>query len=377
LVKLSKTPYQKKYCKKEKGGGLMSLIVDIKKRLGDFSLEVSFEAKDHIMAVLGASGCGKSVTLKCIAGIEKPDSGVIIVDGKTLFDSNKKINLPPRKRKVGYLFQNYALFQTMTVQENIGIGITKSKAEKEEMVDRFMKNFYLDGLRKFYPSQLSGGQQQRVALARILATQPHIIMLDEPFSALDSYLKWQLEQEMRTILSDFGGTTLFVSHNRDEVYRICDYISVLNDGKLEASGEKWEIFKNPRTYASAMLTGCKNFSTAKKIDQHTVKAIDWGVDLKINTEVPDNVQYVGVRAHQISVTKKPKYQNKNVIQCKVLDTMEDTFSVILMLQNVQVNSNSQFSRLRLEMDKESFKKDEMQNEIEIEINPDDLLLLTS
>ena len=207
----------------------MSIYVDIKKSFGNFKLNIQFEAGDEIFALLGASGCGKSITLKCIAGIEKPDEGQIILDGVTLFDSNKKINLSPQKRKTGLLFQNYALFPNMTVEENIGVAIKNSKSSKENIINTYINMFHLHGLEKHFPHQLSGGQQQRVALARILASEPNILMLDEPFSALDSYLKWQLEQEMSNILNNYKGTTLFVSHNRDEVYRLCDKICVIQN----------------------------------------------------------------------------------------------------------------------------------------------------
>ena len=165
----------------------MSLYVDIEKHLPGFHLRTSFEAGNEILSILGASGCGKSLTLKCIAGIETPDRGRIVLDGRVLFDSQKRINLPVRDRKIGYLFQTYALFPHMTVRENIACGLT---SRDRSFVGSWVEKFYLSGLEDHYPSQLSGGQQQRTALARMLASRPSLIMLDEPFSALDDYLKW-------------------------------------------------------------------------------------------------------------------------------------------------------------------------------------------
>ena len=167
----------------------MSLKVHIHSKLKGFELKVDFETNGKPMGILGASGCGKSMTLKCIAGIMTPDEGYIELRGKVLFDSKNKINLKPQDRKVGYLFQNYALFPNMTVAQNIAVGIRGSKSEKTEVVTKMLHNFHLQGLEKRYPSQLSGGQQQRVALARILAYEPDALLLDEPFSALDAYLK--------------------------------------------------------------------------------------------------------------------------------------------------------------------------------------------
>ena len=167
------------------------LKVDIQKELKEFDLEVDFELKKGCLGILGPSGCGKSMTLKSVAGIVDPDNGVVSLkaDGETVyFDSSKKINLKPQKRNVGYLFQNYALFPNMTVEENVGIGLPE---KDEKRVSEMIKRFHLEGLEKRYPRQLSGGQQQRVALARIMAYRPDVILLDEPFSAMDTFLKEQ------------------------------------------------------------------------------------------------------------------------------------------------------------------------------------------
>ena len=153
------------------------------------------------------------MTLKCIAGIEKPDRGTITLDGRVLFDSEKHINLTPQQRRVGYPFQQYALFPNMTTAQNILCGIrTGSRAVKKETLAALLRTFRLEGLEKKLPAQLSGGQQQRVALARILASEPQAILLDEPFSALDSYLKWELELELGELLGAFDGPILWVSH---------------------------------------------------------------------------------------------------------------------------------------------------------------------
>ena len=189
------------------------------KAISRFPLDVEFQTEEEIFGVLGESGCGKSLTLKCIAGIERPDQGRIVLNGRELFDSKKGINLPARERKVGYLFQEYALFPNMTVEENIAIGIKKEGREEKED-SRLYPEILLEGLEKKHPSSLSGGQKQRVAIARMLAAEPELILLDEPFSAVDSYLKWKLEQMLLEWLEEVQVTTLLVSHNRDEVYRL-------------------------------------------------------------------------------------------------------------------------------------------------------------
>ncbi len=183
----------------------MSIEVNIKKRLGDFQLDVAFTAENEIMALLGASGCGKSMTLKCIAGIETPDTGRIVLDGRVLFDSEKRINVKPQKRKAGYLFQQYALFPNMTVWQNIAAGL-RNKKKADEVLPRIIDSMHLNGMERKRPHELSGGQQQRVALARILVNEPDVVLLDEPFSALDSHLRFDLEQKVRNEMKEYGNT---------------------------------------------------------------------------------------------------------------------------------------------------------------------------
>ena len=167
----------------------MAISAEIHRKLNHFALDVCFSSKSRRIGILGASGCGKSMTLKSIAGIEVPDSGNIVVEGRILFDSDSRINLKPQKRNIGYLFQNYALFPTMTVAKNIAAGLKGNRKENEQRVREMVRKFRLDGLEDQLPAQLSGGQQQRVALARIMAYEPDVILLDEPFSALDMFSK--------------------------------------------------------------------------------------------------------------------------------------------------------------------------------------------
>jgi molybdate transport system ATP-binding protein len=275
----------------------LSLYVDIERNFPDFSLKVQFEGQRDVLALLGASGCGKSLILKCIAGIEKPDRGRIVINDTVVFDSAKRINLPPQKRYVGFLFQNYALFPTKTVWNNISCVIKKPKDERQTIVQDIIQKFQLDGIKNLYPRQISGGQQQRAALARILVSAPQILMLDEPFSALDTQLRWHLEQEVAVVLSDFGGTTLFVSHDRDEVYRISDKIAVMDNGRIDCKDGKAEIFDRPKTVMAARMTGCKNISKAEKVSDFAVRAVDWGIVLKTADKVSDNIKYIGVRAN--------------------------------------------------------------------------------
>ena len=280
------------------------LKVDIQKKLKEFDLDVDFELKKGCLGILGPSGCGKSMTLKSIAGIENPDEGIVSLtaDGETIyFDSSKKINLKPQKRNVGYLFQNYALFPNMTVEENIAIGL---KDKNEKRVSEMIKRFHLEGLEKRYPRQLSGGQQQRVALARILAYSPDVILLDEPFSAMDTFLKEQLRIELVNILRNFDGLSILVTHNRDEAFQFCDELLILDKGKIIARGETHELFDNPRRVQAARLMGCKNISKIEIVDDYHLKSLDWGITFEVSEKIPSNITHIGIRAHDFNPAEK-------------------------------------------------------------------------
>ena len=302
----------------------MSLSVDIEKTLGAFHLRMRFETDRGVLSLLGASGCGKSMTLKCVAGIERPDRGRIVLNGVTLFDSAKRIDLPPQQRRVGYLFQQYALFPNMTVRQNIRCGV-REKQGADAAVDAIVRTMHLEGMEKLRPKQLSGGQQQRVALARILVNKPEVLLLDEPFSALDSHLRLQLEQEVRDILRDFDKPVLFVSHNREEVFRLTDRIAIMRDGTIETLDEKNAVFSDPKTRCGAELTGCRCFSRIRPVAQTRVFALDWGAELELGRPVGD-AQLVGIRTHDIQ-----EGDGENALRCRVLDRVENPFSCTLRL----------------------------------------------
>jgi len=283
----------------------MSLSVDIRKRLGAFSLDVSFTSDDatETLALLGASGSGKSVALKCIAGTERPDEGRIVLNERVLFDSAAGVDVSVQERRVGYLFQNYALFPTMTVEQNVAAGVRSgSRAERLARAHEQVRAFRLDGLERHRPAQLSGGQQQRCALARIMANEPELLLLDEPFSALDGYLRWQLELELADTLRAFPGGVVFVSHNRDEVYRMCDRVCVLTNGHSGRTVPTRELFDAPATLAEAVMSGCKNVSAATPVGDHALSCVDWGVTLACEREAAGS-DHAGIRAHDLRLVE--------------------------------------------------------------------------
>ena len=354
----------------------MGLYVKIKKDFGSFLLDTEFEAQEEVLGILGESGCGKSITLRCIAGVLTPDEGRIELDGTVYFDSEKKINLKPQERHVGLLFQNYALFPNMNVVQNLRTGLRKQKLNKEQeqkALHDIMEKFYLQGLEHHRPSQLSGGQQQRVALARILLAKPRILMLDEPFAALDEFLRWKLELELEDIIKEFGGTTLFVSHNRDEIYRICDRVCVMNRGQSSEAVPIKELFAAPVSREAAYLSGCKNFSDAAVTVACEVMALDWGITLQCDTTGKEDASSVGVRSHFIHpVLPEANGTTKNVFPCKVERVIEDVFSYILIV------STKEEARIRVDVAKEQwqqYQKHISGNKIWIGIDEKDVMLL--
>lgn len=289
----------------------MSLKMHVTKKLGFFNLKIDLEVEDHIVGLLGYSGCGKTMTLKMIAGIVTPDSGSIILNGRTLFDSEKKINVKVQERNTGLMFQSYALFNHMTVYENIAIGMKEhDKKIQEEVIRSYLKLLEIENLSDKKPKILSGGQKQRVALARILAQQPEILMLDEPFSALDSHLRFMIEEPFKKALQSFKGTVLYVSHNRQEIYKYCDQTAVMAEGQIQEVKKTEALFKECETVTAARLTGCRNMSRIKWLNEKEVELIDWGITLKMDKEKQAHrkSQYdtVGIREGDMVLTNDLK-----------------------------------------------------------------------
>ena len=306
----------------------MELIVNIEKRLRDFTLTADFTLTDTTLALLGASGSGKSMTLKCIAGLERPDRGQIVLNGRTLYDSAKRIELPPQARNVGYLFQNYALFPNMTVRENIIFALDGTREEKERIFKENVARFSLEGLESAYPAGLSGGQQQRVAFARILARGADVLLLDEPLSALDTHLKWQIEIALREILAMQNIAAILVTHDRDEAFRIAQEIATVDRGQLTPPMDKHELFRNPGTRAATTLTGCKNISAAHRVDETHVAATDWGITLRVANAATD-VRHIAVRAHYLVLASE---NDVDALPARIAEVIESTFTYIVMLR---------------------------------------------
>lgn len=310
--------------------------VTLTKQIGDFKLQVAFSSGAQPLGILGGSGAGKSLLLRCLAGIETPDTGRIVLNGRVLFDSERGINVPSRDRRIGILFQNYALFPHLTVAENIAFGLGTTQAHQrmgergqsrlrsrvhallklvmkplvqpplqpwiKHLVEEQLALVQLQGMGDRYPNVLSGGQQQRVALARVLASQPELLLLDEPFSALDTHLRHQIERDLSLRLDRFPGLTFLVTHNIEEAYRLCNTLLILNQGQTSLQAPKALVMEHPQTVSAAQLTGCKNISRFYPLGPTAVRALDWDCTLTVAmpcSTLEHRPTHVGIRAHHL------------------------------------------------------------------------------
>ena len=424
-------------------------LKNINKTYGDYkaSDNVSFGIeKGKLIGLLGPSGSGKTTILRMIAGLETPTSGQIKIGDRVVFDSEAGINVPANKRKVGFLFQNYALWPNMTVYQNISFGLGNIKEElpviDEEakalksmikalenpgelvklieecrdkkgkldldmvylkLIDNYTISIYtakelynyklheaadkesaakqkkqeltakLDSIlaghkekgeelnekfevvsggkvvtrvRKYskeeidlavrrvsrivkigmfmnrYPAELSGGQQQRVALARMMIGEPEAILLDEPFSALDGYLKDVLQKDMQEFLKQYQGDMLMVTHSRDEAFRFCNELMLLKDGKTLIFGDTRKLFEQPQLLEAARLTGCKNSSRIERMGEYQVFALDWGISLRTEQKVELDMTHIAIRGHWIRPSEKA---GENCLVFEAAEYVETTF----------------------------------------------------
>jgi molybdate ABC transporter permease protein len=307
------------------------LHATFEKNYTGFHLRIAFVARGGALGLLGASGSGKSLTLRSIAGLEIPDTGRIILNGRVLFDSESRGSVPPVDRRIGLVFQDYALFPHLTARENIAFGLNRLPAdERRKRIASWARVLQIEPLLDRYPGALSGGQKQRVALARALVTEPEALLLDEPFSALDPHLRRHLEEQLKAILLHFGGVIIFVTHDRDEAYRFCDDLVVLSDGAVAAAGPKRGVFARPESLAVARLTGCKNFASVGAVSEDSIQAVDWECTLRAAGTVPAGTTFVGIRAHHVQVIVESS--KENAFPCWLVGQVESPFETTLYLR---------------------------------------------
>lgn len=235
------------------------LEVELRKTLPGFVLDAGFSMDGEVLGILGPSGSGKTMTLQCIAGLVRPDRGAIRLNGRVLFDSSRRVNLAPQVRRVGLVFQNYGLFPHLSARDNIAYGIRhRTRSETEQRVRLLLEKMRLTGLENRRPRQLSAGQQQRVAVARALAPEPDVLLLDEPFSALDSLTRQHLESEIAEVRDFYRGEIILVTHDLAEAYRMSSKLAIYESGRLLQCGPKEKVVSCPANRKVARMIGMRN-----------------------------------------------------------------------------------------------------------------------
>jgi len=307
------------------------LAVNVEKALQHFNLGVAFCASHGALGLLGASGAGKSMTLRMIAGIVAPDRGRIVLNGRVLYDSATGEKVSAAHRKIGVVFQDYALFPRMTVADNVGFGLGSiEKRERQMRVQRQLERMHIAELADRFPPEISGGQRQRVAIARCMAIEPDALLLDEPFAALDPHLRRQTEEQLRETLANYSGAVIFVTHDMEEAFRFCSDLLVLDSGKVIASGPRHQLFEHPQTVAAARLTGCKNIAPARRIADDLIAVETWSCKLRTTREIPNGLSHAGIRSHQIAFN--PAANEENTFPCWLVATSEAPHEMTLYLR---------------------------------------------
>ncbi len=306
------------------------LEICVEKALEPFRLEVQFSAGRGAVGLLGPSGAGKSMTLRMIAGILAPDCGRIVLNGRVLYDKSSGRNVRAAQRKIGFVFQDYALFPRMTVAENVGFGLSSlSQQKRSARIHEQLERMHVAELANRYPAEISGGQRQRVAIARCMAIEPEALLFDEPFAALDPHLRRQMEEQLRETLAGYNGAVIFVTHDMEEAFRFCSDLLVLDRGKVIASGPKHQLFERPQTVAAARLTGCKNIVPARRAGADRIAVDAWNCTLQAAGPVPDTLTNVGLRSHQIAFHPA---EGENIFSCWLLGTSEAPHEMTLYLR---------------------------------------------
>jgi molybdate transport system ATP-binding protein len=322
------------------------LKVKINRTLPGFQLDVAFSVSGEVLGILGPSGSGKTMTLLCIAGLLPPDRGLIELNDRVLFDSSKKLNLQPKDRNVGFVFQNYALFPFLSAGNNIAYGIRhQPQKEVKHRVQLLIENMGLNGLQNRYPHELSAGQQQRVAVARALAPEPEILLLDEPFSALDSLTKEQLETQIQELRQFYKGQIILVTHDLEEVYRLGSRIAVYDAGKIAQCDVKDKIISAPVNRKVARLTRFHNFMdgiitevkdkqvwvNVPSLNTNLQVAANGHKDLAVNQTIT-----IAVRSEHIQAVAAP---GQNILQ-GTLDSSVENLASINYYFDLKTNINS-------------------------------------
>jgi molybdate transport system permease protein len=352
-----------------------ALEINIHKALENFELQVALRTGPGALGLLGASGSGKSMTLRMIAGVATPDSGRIVLNGRVLFDGAERTNLSAASRRIGVVFQDYALFPHLTVAENVGFGLRAlSASERRSRVDNLLKLMRIAELSERYPKEISGGQKQRVAIARCMAIGPDALLLDEPFAALDPHLRRQTEEQLRETLASYNGVVIFVTHDMEEAFRFCTDLLVLDSGRVIASGPRRQLFERPGTVIAARLTGCKNIIPAHRISSDRVSVELWECELQSSAPVSELTTHIGVRSHQVLFQQPPELEN--TFPCWLVNSSEAPHEMTLYLRLHAAPQEGDLPHLQADIPKEAWRALSAQPQPwRITLDPTRLLLL--
>ena len=280
----------------------------IAKQLSGFTLDAAWAAGEGVVVLFGPSGAGKSLTLRCLAGLERPDRGRIVVNGRVFFDAATRVDLPPQQRRIGYVFQGYALFPHLTVGQNIAFGLRdRPRRERQRRAAEVVERLELGGLEHRAPRELSGGQQQRVALGRALAVDPELLLLDEPLSALDAPLRRQLRVDLERTLRDWRISAVLVTHDLSEAYQLADRVIVYDQGRVIQASSKTEFLWQPSSERVARLIGLRNLMSGR-----VVKAAPDRIQLQWRGQLLEAVNsptraYLPVAGSPIAFFVRPEY----------------------------------------------------------------------
>lgn len=320
----------------------MSIYVNIQKNYGSFKLDVCFESKQGTMAIFGPSGSGKTLTLKCIAGIETPDKGIIVINGQTVFDSNKKINISPQKRRIGLMLQDYALFPNMNVKENIMIGAHYFKNENDQLnaFNSYIKKYCLENKLESRINELSGGEKQRVALVRMLMSNPSFLLFDEPFSSLDDNLRLKLQLDLKNELIKSKKEAIIVTHNKEEVLNIANSLAIIKSGRIIEMNETYQCINHHSFIETSFILGNQNHSRIINIESKYIKCLDWNIDISFPKVFKENSKYIEVpkeaffpssssNHYSINVKDTIYINEEKMILCRFINQLEHSDDLLI------------------------------------------------